>query len=428
MTATPPLTVPVWDVATDPFATIRLPSFYEAFRASRPLLAHTRPGAATDLLSWSTLADTIRIGTFLPGDDFCFVGDRTEVPIDEYSRLVPSDRAEPQRELIPDRVQTLLREGMTLRVKDVHRRVPGLRELGQLIESVAQEPVGCNLYGVHNERPAFGLHADPHDIVVVQLEGTKRWVVHAPESAGDLDPRISNRARVAPAFEGIEPTFDVVLEAGDVLYLPRSWWHTAVAAGGASLHVTFAVRRPIALDLVHRALDRVVHLEPWRSPLPRFGTVHDRVEFAERLATAIAGELTADAIEAHFADRDAAAVARFTVDLAPEAASDLRVAPQHERWRLIASRPLVCHEHGPTIEIRANGRSVVLPSFVRPIIDQLVSSGTISKLDVPAADRDFAALAFERLQQLGVITRDRSDASPLGADAVDCSHTSDGGG
>ena len=391
-------------------AVIVHPTFRDAVSASRPLSAHTEPAVARRLLRWSTLSDAIRVGSFIPADDFCFVRDRTEAPADDYSRFVQSDRPELQRELIPDRVQALLRQGYTLRIKNIHRRVPALRDVGQLIESVVNEPVGCNLYAVHDDRPAFGIHADPHDVVVVQLEGTKRWIIYTPDAGGDLDPRRTNRDRVAPVFDAVAPELDIELTPGDVLYLPRSWWHVAVAVGGASLHVTYAVRRPTGLDLALRVLERIGHRDPWRSPLPRSGTVEDRVNYAAQLCAAFAEELTAESIATHIAERDTFAVPRFVVDLEPEdRAAPPSTAGFGDRWTMIANRPLVCTDRGSTIEVQANGRSIALPAFVQPILDQLTRSGTFSQLDIAIEDRPFAALVFDRLQQLGVITRDHAD-------------------
>lgn len=38
----------------------------------------------------------------------------------------------------------------------------------------------ANLYAAFTSNPSFGLHFDNHDVIAVQIEGTKRWEIHKP--------------------------------------------------------------------------------------------------------------------------------------------------------------------------------------------------------------------------------------------------------
>lgn len=55
----------------------------------------------------------------------------------------------------------------------------------------------------------FGLHFDDHDVVVVQLEGVKRWKIHEPTRIAPL--RIDVEAPEPPQGE---PIAEIVLRAG----------------------------------------------------------------------------------------------------------------------------------------------------------------------------------------------------------------------
>jgi len=85
------------------------------------------------------------------------------------------------------------------------------------------------------------LHWDDHDVICVQLAGTKHWEVRGPSRPHPM---------YRDAERNLEPPGDVawsgMLAAGDVMHVPRGWWHAATRAGageGVSLHVTFGITR-----------------------------------------------------------------------------------------------------------------------------------------------------------------------------------------
>jgi hypothetical protein len=105
----------------------------------------------------------------------------------------------------------------------------------------AGELVSANLYLAVGDTPGFSLHWDDHDVICVQLAGSKSWEVR-----GSSRPHPMYR----DAERNVEPSREVIwsgtLEAGDVMHIPRGWWHTATRIGageGVSLHVTFGVTR-----------------------------------------------------------------------------------------------------------------------------------------------------------------------------------------
>jgi hypothetical protein len=81
----------------------------------------------------------------------------------------------------------------------------------------------------------FGQHWDTHDVFAIQLLGRKRWQLFEPTFALPLSHHTSDAA----PREGIgPPVLDVVLEPGDVLYVPRGWWHSVAPLNEGSCHVS----------------------------------------------------------------------------------------------------------------------------------------------------------------------------------------------
>jgi ribosomal protein L16 Arg81 hydroxylase len=130
------------------------------------------------------------------------------------------------------------------------------------------ERVSVNLYmsggeGLHG----LPLHYDDHEVFALQVSGTKRWQLWAPEI---------NRAVVPfPEFTGDKPDptqrppdLEFKLAAGDALYVPRGFWHRAVCENGHSVHLTCGVHAKRAIDLLSWMFDEALKSEQMRTNLP----------------------------------------------------------------------------------------------------------------------------------------------------------------
>lgn len=142
----------------------------------------------------------------------------------------------------------LLKEGATLilnRVDDRHRLI---RALCLEISKFASAHAIANGYLAYGNSPSFGKHWDCHDVFAVQLRGRKRWQLYRPTFEQPLSHQTSKNAK-ADCPE--EPELDIVLETGDVLYIPRGWWHCATPIGEETFHVAIGVHPPSVVDYVN---------------------------------------------------------------------------------------------------------------------------------------------------------------------------------
>lgn len=165
-----------------------------------------------------------------------------------------------------------LRDGATLVVDAVEESEENLRQLCDDLAYVVGVLVQANAYGSLQALPGFGLHWDDHDALVVQLSGAKTWMFSPPTRDAPLR---GEEDLVPPPKSPLEHR--VRLEPGDILFLPRGWWHEATATAETSLHVTLALPFRTFVDLIHWSTalraqeDPLLRMNVLMGPLARAG-------------------------------------------------------------------------------------------------------------------------------------------------------------
>ncbi|GAA1829694.1 cupin domain-containing protein [Microlunatus capsulatus] len=165
-----------------------------------------------------------------------------------------------------DKLVSLFADGSTMVLQALHRVWPPIIALCQQLAAELGHPVQANAYVTPPQNQGFSNHYDVHDVFVLQIEGEKRWQIHAPVLESPLrDQPWSDRKAAVAARAAEEPLLEAVLKPGDCLYLPRGYLHAATALGGVSTHLTIGVhswtRYALAEQLLQQAL-RTVAADP----------------------------------------------------------------------------------------------------------------------------------------------------------------------
>ncbi|THJ64634.1 cupin [Arthrobacter echini] len=164
-------------------------------------------------------------------------------------------------------------DGATLVLQALHRTWEPIADFSARLGGELGHPVQANAYITPPQNRGFDDHYDVHDVFVLQIEGTKRWIIHEPVHTDPLrdQPWTDRRSTVAEAAKG-EAYIDTVLEPGDALYLPRGWLHAAQAQGEVSIHLTLGIhnwtRYALAEQLAQSALEALRDDPQMRATLP----------------------------------------------------------------------------------------------------------------------------------------------------------------
>jgi len=168
-----------------------------------------------------------------------------------------------------DRVLELFADGATLVLQGLHRLWPPLIDFAAALVTDLGHPVQINAYITPAQSQGFSAHYDVHDVFVLQIAGTKRWIIHPPVLPAPLrsQPWTDRRIEVARAAEAA-PDIDAVLKPGDALYLPRGWLHAATAQGEVSAHLTVGIHTLTRYALLEALLEQAADDPALRGSLP----------------------------------------------------------------------------------------------------------------------------------------------------------------
>ena len=235
-------------------------------------------GRFDDLLS---VADVERLvcssGIRYPA--FRLVKEGEQIPLSAYTNDIPWS---PRGFTGTADVQHVVEEfeaGATIVLQGLHHHWPPLAEFCRRLEASLGHPVQANSYYTPRGSQGLAVHHDTHDVFVLQVAGEKRWLVYEPVFELPLRDQKYKRDRHGEPGPAIH---DLVLRAGDVLYLPRGWLHEALTSETDSLHITVGVNVYTWIDAVRAAVESTTDDLEFRRAVPEDG--EPEVDLLARLA------------------------------------------------------------------------------------------------------------------------------------------------
>ncbi len=158
----------------------------------------------------------------------------------------------------PVKVRDQIADGATVVLQSLQRTWPPIARFAAALERDIGHTVQANAYLTPATSTGLRPHCDGHDVIVLQIWGSKRWTV-----------------------DGLG-TFD--LGPGDTLYIPAGTEHVAETGDEPSLHLTIGILRRTYRTVIERLLKDCDGLD---RPLP-LGSTDDRGPLEDGLRDALA--------------------------------------------------------------------------------------------------------------------------------------------
>ena len=166
------------------------------------------PEGFPDLLTLDDV-DRILTTTSLRTPSFRLVKAGEQIPESSYTRSGRTGSKPVSGMADPARIAELFDDGATIVLQGLHRNWEPVAAFTRALELQLGHPCQVNAYITPPGAQGLALHADPHDVFVLQAFGRKQWEVHAAPGEPERDP------------------IDADLGPGDCIYMPTGTPHAA---------------------------------------------------------------------------------------------------------------------------------------------------------------------------------------------------------
>ena len=210
-----------------------------------------------------------------------------------------------------------------------------------------------------------------------------------------------------------------VLKPGDLLYIPRGWWHAAAPLNEPSLHLSISVENPTISEVLTWAASELRTDDLGYVNVSVMTTAKERAELLEKAKQTVLTMFDADLIEKYFdqSDLKRETLPRFSL---PWSATPEAFPVDGSTLVRLRSRRTVKLRMDPTnhfFEFTLHGQKWRFPAIMKVFLDATRDGQTLSIDELTSLGRNSPGEAMSRafittLVKEGILTAVRSDREP----------------
>ena len=189
-----------------------------------------------------------------------------DIRVSKESEMLPEGQWTRDGKVDAGKLKVHLARGYNVVITHLQPLIPSLGAICEEIRAFLHEGSFAGVIVTSGTDGAFKRHYDPEDLIIIQVEGSKRWQIFAPPVMHPID---GMRKPAAPVSD---PVFDEVLREGDVLLLPGGNWHHCENGPERSVHVGIFLMPPAPWHAIKALTAGILNEELYRTPLTRLDT------------------------------------------------------------------------------------------------------------------------------------------------------------
>jgi len=245
--------------------------FFAEYHDRLPLHLKGDAGKFATVFSWRQINRLLDMTHAWTSHSLQLVLDGKPIPAEQYcTRATGRDANAQLMQPVTERVREWIAKGASIVMNDVDSLTPGLAAVSHAIESAGLGKAQANVYISWQSHKAFHAHYDTHDVWAVQVEGEKYWNIWEGRAEWPIShPLFRSQGQEHHEQAKGKLRAKILMKPGDLLYLPRGWYHDALAEAPASVHVAYGAHAPNGMDVLTILMERVLYDVPFRQPLPR---------------------------------------------------------------------------------------------------------------------------------------------------------------
>ena len=302
------------------------------------------------------------------------------------------------------------RDGFTIVFQSLQQHSSSVKHLCNSLTEELSAGINVNVYLTPADCGGLPEHYDTHDVFVLQIEGSKIWQLYKPNATLPYVTEQYDATRI-DIGEVVE---ELVLNVGDLLYVPRGVPHQAIAESTTSMHLTIGISTITWGSAYLGAVEAIVRRNAlFRNSLPPgFAAKDAQFETAlsqsATLCDLLKGQLDPSGIvkdasnevwismpidlDGHLIDLQAVSKISLTTIVFRRSKSTYRLTSENSQ-----------------INLEFNGKSVQFPSDLTPTIKFMAMAGRFRIGELEGnLDNEEKLLIVKRLVTEGFLTIDHS--------------------
>jgi 50S ribosomal protein L16 3-hydroxylase len=159
--------------------------------------------------------------------------------------------------------------GWTIRMRNVQQHSEAIGGLAASFKETFRGSVNVHLYVTPSGHRGLGWHYDAEDVFILQTAGAKEYLLRKNTvHPWPLEETMPENLRYE---RELMPLSRVMLDAGDLLYIPCGYWHRTESpqgSAGAAISLAVGIMSPSAIDLLIPLRRKLAGSLAWRQRLP----------------------------------------------------------------------------------------------------------------------------------------------------------------
>jgi bifunctional lysine-specific demethylase and histidyl-hydroxylase NO66 len=370
-------------------------TFFDKHWNDSPLL---RPplddGSFDDLASLDDL-DHMIASTGVHASNLRMVKSGQALPVTSYTASPGKKSRSNERQVSGSLVYDRFDEGATIVLESLHRYWLPLTDFCRDLELSLGHRLQVNAYITPPGSQGFDVHQDTHDVFVLQVSGSKHWIVYDRD-----DPELL--------------LIDEEIERGSALYVPKGFPHAASAGRRASAHLTVGILTHDSIDIVREIATLAERESVFSERLPR-----DVTSDPDALRASVLGHVEdlrawLDTIDV---DRLTQRVARRMMSTSQpivrgQLSQLVRLDDLNEQTVVVRRRGATCalFPDADSVRVLLSDRELEMPLATRPAIEEIASRERLRVRDLHQHLTPESALVLvRRLIREGLLRVDADD-------------------
>lgn len=191
------------------------------------------------LLPWDAFNGLLNQSNVWTSERLQLMHQDAAVPPEQYCKLKRTPEGQVWRPA-PAKVEVFLSAGTSILANDVLTLHSPITRAGVALGEALAAEVGASVFCSFKGGRAVATHYDVHEVFAVQTEGEKVWNLY--------EGRVIDPVGYPPGMTQTDFNKEcgrlvstITMRPGDVLYMPRGFYHDTVTPDQPSLHVSFTV-------------------------------------------------------------------------------------------------------------------------------------------------------------------------------------------